>query len=146
MTFPPPDEDEVIRWISQGRSYAWMCQEYERKYNIRTKITTWARYRQRHGLPVVFSRCEEVIPWTVQYEHKWTHARVMLHIEVRRHKGVEPSYQEELLFRVWRDLLAADDLVVDYDPTTDAGFSYVPRRPGIDLGLIREPGATSGRP
>jgi hypothetical protein len=73
------DEDEVIRWFSEGRTYAWMSEEYERRYNITTAASVWADFRRRKG----------------------------------------PSRR-----------------VV---PDTEQGFCYVPRRPGIDLDLIREP-------
>ena len=35
--------------------------------------------------------------------------------------------------------MAEGDLVLDYDPSTEEGFGYVARRPGLDLDLIREP-------
>jgi len=41
----------------------------------------------------------------------------------------------------WRLSLADRDLVVHYDPDTQDGFHYVPRRIGIDWDVIREPPA-----
>jgi len=35
--------------------------------------------------------------------------------------------------------LAGRGLVVHYDADTEQGVCYVPRRPGVDLDLIREP-------
>ena len=144
MTLPTANEDEVIRWFAEGRSYLWMCEQYERQYNIRTTMTTWGNYRRRNNISKRIVRCEEIIPWKVQEQHRWTYPVVMLRAAVRERTEVDQSFLEQLRLRVWRDQLAADDLVVDYDPASDAGFSYVQRRPGIDLGLIREPGEASG--
>ena len=45
------DEDEVDRWFTAGVSYQWMCEEYERQYNITTGIAFWANLRRRRGFP-----------------------------------------------------------------------------------------------
>ena len=144
MTLPTANEDEVIRWFAEGRSYVWMGEQYERQYNIRTKISLWGNYRRRNKIPKVLSRLDRAVPWNLQEQHRWTYAAVMLHAAWRERTEADQSFLEQLRLRVWRDQLAADDLVVDYDPASDAGFSYVQRRPGIDLGLIREPGEVPG--
>jgi hypothetical protein len=39
----------------------------------------------------------------------------------------------------WLEKLRQAGAVVHYEADTKQGFFYVPRRPGIDLDLIREP-------
>jgi hypothetical protein len=96
------DEDEVIRWFSEDRTYAWMSEEYERRYNITASASLWADFRRRKGLS------RRVVPDTVRLAG-------------------------------WRRELAGCGLVVHDDADTEQGFCDVPRCPGLDLDLIREP-------
>ena len=136
------DRDEVLRWFSEGRSYIWMCEEYERKYNRRTTMTMWGNFRRRNALLKRLVRDRALFPWPMEEHHHWSYAAVMLRAESRL-RADDPRYVLDpsalLRLKVWKDLLAADDLVVHYDPETHDGFSYVARRSGIDLDLIREP-------
>lgn len=60
-------------------------------------------------------------------------------MEARRRAGAELVEADEARLTVFKQQLAEHDLVVAYDPGTEEGFSAVPRRPGIDHDLIREP-------
>ena len=149
MTLPIVNEDEVIQWFSEGRPYAWMAQEYERKYNTDTTVTMWGNYRRRNNLPkVLITLSNRSMPWTIREEHLLCYPAMMLRTAAMTVEQPTTAAREAatqfhlsdlnmLRLRVWRDLLAADGLVVHYEPA--AGFSYVARRPGIDLGLVREP-------
>lgn len=65
----------------------------------------------------------------------------MLRVEGRRRTHGDDHLSERTLARLttWRHRLAWHDLVVHYDPDTPDGFSYLPRRPGVDLDLYRHP-------
>ena len=92
---------------------------------------------------------DPIVPWAVKAEHRWARPLAMLRIESRRRAGFHvPGGDLEQLSR-FRAELAARGLVVHYESRTEQGWWLVPRRPGIDAGLIREPIAAqdgAGRP
>lgn len=133
------DEDEVRRWFGEGRSYSWMSEEYERRYNITTVPTFWGNLRRRWGLPRRVSRDDALIPWAIAGQHRWHYYVAILRMESRRRMGAGLTETDEARIEVFKQQLAKHDLVVAYDPDTEEGFSAVPRRPGIDHDLIREP-------
>lgn len=133
------DEDEAIRWFNEGRTYAWMCQEYERQYNLSTVPSLWANFRRQRQLSRRIVVDGHLIPWMVKDEHRWAHPLAVLRLVARERAGYELTADNRARVLSWYARLAVDDLVVGYDDDTDEGFFYVPRRPGLDLDLIREP-------
>ena len=133
------DEAEVIRWIAEGRTYAWMAQEYERKYNLRPVPTTFSNFRHRRGLSRRIQRDDNLIPWAVKAQHRHAYDVALLRMAARKRAGAELTTTDESRLTSWLRKLDAADLVLHYDPDTEQGFYYVPRRPGLDLDLIREP-------
>lgn len=133
------DEGEVVRWIEEGRTYAWMTEEYMRKYQIETSPSLWSNFRRRHGLDRRIARNDDLIPWEVKSEHRWRYPIAMLRHEARHRAGMDQAAGIPEKLAVWKANLEKDDLVVHYDPDTEDGFFYVPRRPGIDTDLIRVP-------
>jgi hypothetical protein len=136
---------EAIRWLEEGRTYQWCVDEYLRKYNIETTISMWAALRRRHGIDNRIVRDEALIPWAVNSEHRHSHAVSMLRAEARRRAGKELTPLMEDMLDTWLRGLREDGTVVHYDPDTDEGWWYVPRREGVDLDLIREPERRTGR-
>jgi hypothetical protein len=135
------DKAEVLRWFEEGRTYDWMSQQYLEKYGIETRATMWANFRRREELEPRITRDEgELIPWEVLPEHRHTYPIIMLRIEARRRAGRELTQRDQDRLAGWLRSRKADDTVVHYDPETEDGFFYVPRRPGVDKDLIREPG------
>lgn len=135
------DDAEIRRWFDEGRCHDWMSQEYERRYNIEVATSAWTELRTQRGINrgrVV--RDERLIPWVVSDEHLSAYPLAMLHLEGRRRAGQLLDVSDGGRLDAWRTALAAEDLVVRYDPQEVAGFSYRKRRPGIDLDLIRESG------
>lgn len=139
------DEGEVLRWFEEGLTYAQMQEQYREKYNIETAISMWSNFRRRRGLDRRFVRDDDMIPWAVKPEHRYRHAVKMLRAAARVNAGVEldPNTAED--FETWSHSLQEQDAVVHYDPETDAGFFYVPRRTGVDEGYIREPERKTAR-
>lgn len=132
------DEQEVIRWFEEGRTYAWMIEEYRRKYNIETVSSMWGNFRRRRGLQRRIVRNDNLIPWAVKPEHRWAYAVQMLRSEARRREGKELREIEWLRLEPWLRGLDEDNVVIHYDPDTDEGFFRVPREKGDD-DIIRRP-------
>ena len=139
MAVPIQDEAEVIRWFTEGRTYAWMAQEYERTYNLSPDPSAFGDFRRRHGLSQRITGNDALIPWAVAEVHRWDYDLALLRMEARRRAGSALNRADAVRLAGFLQKLADTDMVLHYDPDTVAGFSYVPRRPGIDLDLIREP-------
>ncbi|MFI1655606.1 hypothetical protein ACH4ZU_11965 [Streptomyces sp. NPDC020472] len=137
------DEQEVIRWFEEGRTYTWMQETYRTKYNIETTIPMWAAFRRRKGLDRRNLRDDELIPWKVEDEHRHLYPLMMLRIEARVRAGREESEHNLKRLASWKEKLKNRGLVVHYDPETEAGFFYVPHEES-DTDLIREPSQKTG--
>ncbi|MEU6959579.1 hypothetical protein [Streptomyces chrestomyceticus] len=132
------NETEAIRWIEEGKPYAWIVEEYKRKYNIETSPSLWASFRARRGLKKRIARNTELIPWSVNEEHLFAYPLAMLRVEARLRDGFELREVDAKRLASWKKELEQANAVVYYDPDTDAGFHYVPREDGDD-DLIRKP-------
>lgn len=134
------DEQEVIRWIAEGKPYQWMVDEYLRKYNLEVSRSMFANFRKNRGLPRRITRDDKLLPWEIKPEHRYSWAPTMLRFEARRRAGIKPlSEREEHELNAWLAGLERDNAVVHYDPDTEQGWFLVPPRKGIDNDLIREP-------
>ena len=67
----------------------------------------------------------------------------MLRAEARKRAGMSLSPRAAKSLSAWLGLLQRDRTVVHYDRKTTGGWRYLPKREGIDLGLIREPSGLS---
>lgn len=81
-----------------------------------------------------------LIPWEYESRHGHGHFLRMLQLDQRERLGFEdPGPKGRMQLRAFRKNLADNDAVVAYFPDTEEGFFLVPKRPGIDTGLIRNP-------
>jgi hypothetical protein len=87
----------------------------------------------------VTTSTDGLVPWQIAKAHRWAYPLMMLRFEQRRRAGHDLDRRMEARLRRWRQERRRDGLVVDYDPASEEGFTLVPRRPGIDRDLIREP-------
>lgn len=133
------DEQEVLRWLEEGKPYRWMVDEYLDKYNIETSISMWAGIRRKYGFDRRNVRDDDLIPWEVKEEHRYAHPITMLRGVARQRAGRELSQTMTDLVDGWLRGMERDGTVLHYDPDTEDGWWYVPRRPGVDEDLIREP-------
>lgn len=133
------NEGEVRRWFEERRTYAWMVEQYREKYNIDTSKSMWGGVRRRLGVERRIQRDDELIPWHVKEEHRWAFPVLMLRAEARRRKGIELDENHTRKLRGFLQRLEEDGTVVHYDPDTDEGWFYVPRRPDVDTDIIRVP-------
>ncbi|MFE0530220.1 hypothetical protein ACFW0V_21760 [Micromonospora parva] len=137
------DPDEFIRWYGEGKTYSWIMDEYRRKYGLQIGSGTISNWRHQLGIKKRAVRDSRLIPWAVRPEHRCHHVLQMLRTEAR-HRGGQPVAPDRLRkLRYWLDNLAAQDAVVHYEPETSQGWWLVPRRPGVDADLIREPGVVT---
>ncbi|MBA8792839.1 hypothetical protein FHX74_000433 [Friedmanniella endophytica] len=130
----------MYRWISEGRTYRWMVEQYAEKYNVETTTSMFSEIRRKRGMDPRAVRDLELIPWIVQ-EPDREHADLMcLRWEARRRAGAELTEAARIRLTGWLKGLAERGQVIAYDP--DIGFRQVARRPGIDLDIIRHPDQT----
>lgn len=134
------NETEVLRWFEEGRTYAWMVEEYKRKYGIDTVNSMWSNFRHRRGLERRIVRDDVLIPWHVEEKHRWDYAVQMLRSEARRRDGRSLRPQEAERLQGWLRTLKRERVVVAYDATV--GFTLVPRLPS-DTDIIRIPARKS---
>ena len=134
------NEQEVVRWFEEGRTYRWMCEEYLRKYNLQVQPSMFGNFRNRRGLPRRYVRNDDLIPWAVKEQHRWEYPVMMLRLEARKRGGMTISEDNEGRLRAWHRHMEETGTVLHYDPDTPEGWFYVPRRTGIDKDVIREPG------
>lgn len=133
------DEGEVRRWYDEGLTYQWMVDEYLRKYNIDTTVQQFSNLRWRRGWPKRLARYMDLVPWRVRHEHLGRYPVAMLRRVARMRNGAEMSDADMERIESWLASLKEENAVVHYDPNTEEGFFYVPRRAGIDTDLIRVP-------
>jgi hypothetical protein len=140
------NDGEVERWFEQERPYSYMIEQYETKYHKKTTIAYWSKQRDRRGYPPRNVRDKKLMPWRIANEdHLHTEDPTNLRREARlragKTVGEDPEYQAKALRELeqWKERLDAEGAVVHYDPDTDEGWFWVPRREGVDLDLIREP-------
>lgn len=84
-------------------------------------------------------RYEEMLPWHVLDEHKYHSQARLLRLEGRRRQGRKLNQKELSWLTTWRRELETAGAVVIYDPRTEEGFHWVPRR-DTDDDIIRRPG------
>lgn len=137
------DEDEVLTWYSQWRSFQWMAEQYQSKYGIQTNPSIWGNVfkrlvAQRPHLP----HRDELLPWEeVQDHHRFQRPALMLLTEAKRRAGIELPAESVKAVTAWAADLQQRGVVVHYSPRT--GFSEVPRE-ATDTDIVRRPGHTAG--
>ena len=133
------NETEVLRWFEEGRTYAWMTEQYLEKYGIEMSPSAWGNFRRRRGLTRRITRDDDLIPWEVNREHRWAWPINMLRQEARRRAGNQLTDKMAANVDAWLAGMERDGTVLHYDGETAEGWFYVPRRTGIDKDIIRVP-------
>jgi hypothetical protein len=132
------DESEIVHWFEEGRTYDWMVEQYRTKYNLEVVPSLFGNFRRRRGLARRITRNDDLIPWSVEREHRWAYPLAMLRVEGRRRAGRELRPRDAERLDAFLALLEEEDAVIHYDPDTAEGFFYVPREAG-DTDIIRAP-------
>lgn len=123
------DEQEVLRWFDEGKTYKEMVQLYWDKYNLEVGHSMFGNFRRRRGLERRTVRDDELIPWEVKEEHRYKWPIIMLRAEGRRRAGFDLPEKTEANLDRWLAGLEEDQCVVHYDPDTEEGWFYIPRTP-----------------
>ena len=80
------------------------------------------------------------VPWhPIRTEHRDRYLIRMLRANHRREQGLRSAPVLEAMLDKFLQTAEEQDFVVTYDPDTEEGFFRVPRRVGIDEGLVRDP-------
>ena len=83
---------------------------------------------------------ESGIPWhPIKAEHRSRYLVRMLRAAARRSRGEKSAPVIEAQLDAFLAQTREHDFVIHYEPETQEGFFRVPRRPGIDTGLVRDP-------
>ena len=142
-----PPVDQLLRWRNAGMTQQQMADLIND--NNRALLGDDFTPVTRSAISVALSRAHKAdkrpsypqeIPWSpIAREHQKDHLLTMLRTWARINRG-DPTVPElaRRRFENFRDRLERDGQVVDYGATE--GFHLVPRRRGIDHGLIRKPG------
>ena len=82
--------------------------------------------------------CE--FPWKrIKAEHRNRYLATMVRAYTRREAGLPLSAIAEERLSRFLESAERDGFVVHYDPDTEQGFFRVPRREGVDTGIVRDP-------
>lgn len=138
------NEQEVLRWFDEGRTYQWMIEKYREKYNLETTVSMWGNFRRRRGLDRRITRDDELIPWAIKLEHRYDYPILMLRKEARRRAGLPLPEGVDHEVDAWLAGMRRDGTVLHYDPDTEQGWFYVPRQPGDD-DIIHRPERVTGK-
>lgn len=132
------DEQEVLRWFDEGKTYREMVELYEEKYQLQVGHSMFGNFRRRRGLERRISRDDNLIPWEVKPDHRYKYPILMLRAEARRREGKELSEKRAAEVDRWLASLERDGAVLHYDPDTEQGWWYV-HRTAADADIIRKP-------
>lgn len=133
-----PSDSTLAKWRDEGLTAQEMVERIKEIDRIDVALGTIYAALSRAGLTTNV-RYDEFIPWTpIRTDHANAYPLLMLRLAARRHYGVEltPSQDEKL--NRWMARLQAEGVVVHYEHDSYDGWHYVPARPGVDTGLIRE--------
>ena len=117
-------------------------QEVADRFGVTQPAVNRAIYRGRIK-GIVYDRAtqdETGVPWhPVKPEHRSRYLVRMLRASARRDRGEKSAPVIEAQLDSFLKQVDELDFVVHYDPDTEDGFFRVPRRHGVDKGLIRDP-------
>lgn len=83
---------------------------------------------------------ESGVPWSpIRPEHRSRYLVRMLRAATRQQRGEKNAPILQAQLDNFLKQVEEMDFVIHYDPDTEEGFFRVPRRKGIDKGLIRDP-------
>lgn len=117
-----------------------MVDAWEAESGVRVSRSAIAMAMRRHGVDAAKPRprYENTVPWQLKPEHKYHAQARLLRLEGRHRKGRKLNDKEFQWLSTWRRELHELNVVVLYDPETEDGFHWVPRR-STDDDIIRRP-------
>lgn len=132
---------QVLHWFDRGLTPTEVQVLYQATYHVEATPEAFLNIfkRARSEAPGGGYPQNPLLPWKLAPRHRGDTIAQRLRTEWRRRRGlpVDPAKARDL--DSWLSWMKASDLVVDYDPESDEGFAFLPRRPGVDGDLIYEP-------
>lgn len=110
-------------------------QTHENIYVTRQAISAWRKRRGADMRPL----SPKAVPWNLREEHRQTEPAKVIRWHARVERGEELSPADQVRYDRALEHLRAHDLVFHYEPDTEQGWFLVPRRPGVDTGIVRVP-------
>lgn len=133
-----PSESQLAKWVKDGLSHNEICDRIEKETGYRPGRSTVSAALSRAGLTNRV-RYDDVIPWKrISVDHNTHYALTMLRTAARIKHGLDVNPRDLSRFQAWKERLDEANAVVHYEYNSPEGFYYVPRRKGVDKGLIRE--------
>lgn len=78
------------------------------------------------------------VPWRLRPEHVRSEAAKAIRFRARLDAGLDVAEEDIARLRRVEQRLANVGGVLAYDPESARGWLIVPRRPGVDNGIVRE--------
>ncbi|MFY1688191.1 hypothetical protein [Plantactinospora sp. WMMB782] len=135
---PPEAHADIVRMLRAGETYESIVDWLKKNHGVSVRQHTISEFRKAQRLPARRGTHADLIPWTVRKEHQHLYVPQMLRALGQKRAGKALSEGVAGKLERWLPRVQGD-AVVHYDPDTDQGWFYVPRRPGIDKDVIRVP-------
>jgi 2-aminoadipate transaminase len=138
MPAPKLPRAKVIRMLEEGMGPTEIQAHLRDHDGIQTTTAAISTIRRRHtDIPPANSNPSRVLPWKIRPEHEGSSLRHAYLAWAQREKGHPLSAERTRNLAYTEAKLMTTGQVIHYSPAK--GFILVPARPGIDLGIIREP-------
>lgn len=133
-----PPAPELAKMVEAGMTHTQIADKISKDIGEHVSRSSVAVALSRANL-TTRTAADKAVPWIIRPEHQNRYDMHMLriHRRVQRGEAIRPSDADR--YRSWRANLDQHDAVIHYEPRSIVGFWLVPRRPGIDTGVIREP-------
>jgi len=124
-------DGDIVRYLA----------EHEHITVTRQAISAWRKRRGDDMRP----RPPKAMPWKLRPEHRQTEPARIIRNHARLERG--DTIPEGDMDRYRRAIARLEETgtVFHYDPDTEQGWFLVPRRKGVDKGIVREPDDTRDR-
>lgn len=123
-----PPTDQLMRWVEAGYTHEQITDLIYTETGHRVSRSTVSVALHRAGKTTPQDRFDEELPWTVRAPHLARYPARMLRALARRRRDLPLSESEGNKLDRWVAKLSEHNIVVAYDPDSDAGFFYVPVR------------------
>lgn len=137
-----PEDDRELETLIRKHGQA----EVARMYGVTRAAVSAAIRARKLNIPARPSY-KDYIPWVITTDEptKWAHPVRMLRIYGKQQQGIPVPPEDARRAKEFFDWLAADGLVIDYDPANEEDpWLYVPAEPG-DKHFVRRPKAACGQ-
>lgn len=138
-----PSDSILQKWVDDGLDHEQIRQRIHDEFHEDVALSSVSGHLSRIGLTNRV-KYDDFIPWPrISIDHNYSYQLSMLRIGARLKRGLPVRELDQRRYERWRRELEEKDLVVHYSYESERGFYYVPRRPGVDTGIVRVPDAAA---